>query len=552
MIPQTHPNCKSLRFARDIRALRSAEVALSRAIEGVVASVRDAPMVWQHGWVQECLADAPRMNYREPSSHMAKTCIICSGPAGSGEHTFPAAFGGRRENKGIYCTTHNNEFGRHVAALLESMDFLNAQLGVIPDRKEEVRPARAVGPGGEEFLIAKGKIELSPPPDLKHTPDLVGKKVGYPFAHMEQAENWKKRQERAGFEVDMTAESGPASSQFIGNLLNVTRTFGTEPFMRGVVYLALTFLAHAFPDLARSASLAAARELITKDGAVDDRVWWIPPAVAEQGLQNPFKVGHSIVIAPDEEGRRVVALVSFYNALHLVVNLGKFIGTDSLDQRFTAHIDPMARRPPHDRKEYVEQGKNLAIGTPEDGRAYLHALVAGEVPNPLYELLAFAKLEERKEAAAALLPKLQEVAKLSGSARDDRLREVLKPIQQKVLNLMIERVAYVQQLEGILPPIHEVYGHFVAMDEERLSGISAIAESVLTICCDAFKAVIDEQLKKNTLTVDVLADLIGGGRGYKLVSDVLHVLERRCRPRDLQELDGDAPWNQAGSVPAEG
>jgi hypothetical protein len=36
---------------------------------------------------------------------MAKTCIICGGRAGSGEHVFPAVLGGRRINNGIYCVT---------------------------------------------------------------------------------------------------------------------------------------------------------------------------------------------------------------------------------------------------------------------------------------------------------------------------------------------------------------------------------------------------------------------------------------------------------------
>jgi hypothetical protein len=41
---------------------------------------------------------------------MARTCIICGGPTGSREHIFPAALGGRRTNKGIYCADHNNEY----------------------------------------------------------------------------------------------------------------------------------------------------------------------------------------------------------------------------------------------------------------------------------------------------------------------------------------------------------------------------------------------------------------------------------------------------------
>jgi hypothetical protein len=39
---------------------------------------------------------------------MAKICIVKGGPAGSGEHIFPASLGGLRINNGIYCEKHSN------------------------------------------------------------------------------------------------------------------------------------------------------------------------------------------------------------------------------------------------------------------------------------------------------------------------------------------------------------------------------------------------------------------------------------------------------------
>jgi hypothetical protein len=86
---------------------------------------------------------------------MAKTCIICNGHAGSGEHVFPAAFGGRRTNRRIYCETHNNAFGRHVATLLNALDIVNAIIGVIPDRQKEIRPAEVRNYGTPTYLTTK-------------------------------------------------------------------------------------------------------------------------------------------------------------------------------------------------------------------------------------------------------------------------------------------------------------------------------------------------------------------------------------------------------------
>jgi hypothetical protein len=70
----------------------------------------------------------------EPRTYgMAKDCVICGKPAGSKEHVFPAALGGRRTNKGIYCGTHNNGYSPLAAALSAQLKAINALLGVRGD-----------------------------------------------------------------------------------------------------------------------------------------------------------------------------------------------------------------------------------------------------------------------------------------------------------------------------------------------------------------------------------------------------------------------------------
>lgn len=460
---------------------------------------------------------------------MAKTCIICSGPAGSGEHTFPAAFGGRRTNKGIYCNKHNNELGRHVAALLHSMDIINASLGVIPDRRDDVRLAPAVAHNGEQFLVSKGAINIASPSPLNDTPHLVGKKAELRFANMEKAREWTKQQERAGYKINWD-KVDKVKTLFIARPLSASRTFGAEPFMRGVMYLAVTFLAHAFPDLSRSKSLAAVRDLIEKDGSVNERVWWEPPTVAEQLSRNPFNVGHTIAIAPDTEGRRIVALVSFYNALHMGVDLGEFVGSDSLDQRFTIHIDPMAYRP-YDVVETFDEGNCLALSSPAAGKEYLRKMVSGQLPNPVEELFAVAEVAERKETAAMLLPELEAVANLTGFERDSRLDEILVAVQQRVFNLMLKCVSLMHQKKELLEPERAIYSIFVSIDENASRGISSSAELALMICTHAVRARIEERLAVKSLNVDSLADLLGGKEGFDLVDEALANLFSQLVPR---------------------
>lgn len=87
---------------------------------------------------------------------MPRTCIICGGPANSREHIFPAALGGLRVNRGIYCEQHNNGFSDHANVLSRQFEVLNAQLG-IRDRDGQPRVARVTTRAGDEFIISGGQ-----------------------------------------------------------------------------------------------------------------------------------------------------------------------------------------------------------------------------------------------------------------------------------------------------------------------------------------------------------------------------------------------------------
>lgn len=462
---------------------------------------------------------------------MAKTCIICGNPAGSGEHTFPAAFGGRRTNNGIYCTKHNNDFGRHVAALLDSMDIINAKLGVIPDRHDEVRPAPVMAHHGERFLVSKGSANIAPPLHLDKTPELVGRKVELPFANVEQARQWAAQQQRAGYKVAL-GEPSEVKTQFVARPLKATRMFGGEPFMRGVVYLAVTFLAHAFPDLARSQSLAGARDLIENDRPVGDRVWWESPEIVAKRPLNPFTMGHSVVIAPDKDGRRVVALISFYDALHFGIDLGELSCMDSLTEYFTTHIDPMARRPPNDSVESRASGQFLVLSTKEVAREYVRLLATGKVPNPLGPVLKAADQAERKEAATELLPRLLAAAGLTGYDRESRIAEILATQQQRILNLMVEFVTSLLREKSLPEPVHMIFGAFIAIDEDAPRGLSFLSEAALSYALHALRARIEERLGCGTLDVPSLAEFLGGAEGFEVVAGALNELFQQTLSRD--------------------
>lgn len=354
------------------------------------------------------------------------------------------------------------------------------------------------------------------------------------FANMEQAMQWMARQEKAGYKVTYSKLS-EAKTEFIARPLSATRTFGDEPFMRAVVYLAVTFLAHAFPDLARSQSLAAARDLIEHDGPVGECVWWEPPEVVAQRSSNPFSMGHSVVIAPDRTGRRVVALISFYDALHLGVNLAELTGTDSLVERFTTHIDPMALRPPNDIGESREPGQFLELSTIEVAKEYFRLFTTGKAPNPLGPVLKAADEAERKDAATALLPQLLAVANLTEYEREGRIKEVLETQQQRILNLMVEFVTSLQQEKSFPAPVHAIFGEFIELDENARRGISVPSEAALGYATHALGARIGKHLASGTLDVPALAQILGGSEGLKIVASALNKLFQQTLPSRLMQ-----------------
>lgn len=461
---------------------------------------------------------------------MAKTCIICNGPAGSGEHVFPAAFGGRRTNRGIYCETHNNAFGRHVATLLDALDIVNAIIGVIPDRHKEIRAAEVKSEDGERYLFSKNEAKIAPPPSLRETPELVGKRVQLKFADQAQADKWIAEQKKAGFQVAIEP-AGPVRTQIFTQPLHAPRHLGDEAFMRGLLYLALTFLAHGYPGLARSPGFAKARDIVEKDEPVEDRVLWEPPGAMAQISTNPFTHGHTVAIGQIANTSRVGALVSFYGAIQLGIDLGELAENSSLE-RIITHIDPLAKESRHDVRVVREAGESLLLSTAEESRKYLHQLRTGQSINPLLAVLRSASAEELSRTCEALLPELAASMALSPSLRPHRTMELLTPHDQRIFNLLREGIQGFSESAADLPePIRTILKSFIAANNGAPRGLAPSTEAALQVAkADLAHAVLDE-LNNDTLDAKSLAELLGGGKGVAVVLRTLTNIIANSLPR---------------------
>jgi hypothetical protein len=87
-----------------------------------------------------------------------RDCIICAGPTGSREHIFPAALGGRRTNKGIYCGAHNEGFSPLAAILSNQLSVIDGLLVVRGDHSDGPHSFEIVDPvDGQKYSMSPVK-----------------------------------------------------------------------------------------------------------------------------------------------------------------------------------------------------------------------------------------------------------------------------------------------------------------------------------------------------------------------------------------------------------
>jgi hypothetical protein len=444
-------------------------------------------------------------------------CLFCDKPAGSKEHVFPAAFGGRREEKGIYCRDHNEKFGAHVTALLKELDIVNAQLGIRSDRRDDVRPAPVVGPDGETYTIAQGRIEVRLPNNIDENYEAFGAERSQRFPSQAAASRWINLQHKRGYKVKGKASGAPAV-ELNFEPFHVQRNLGEPPFMRALLYFGVTYLAHHFPDLARSEGVAAARSELLRSGDLLVPVNWQPPQVLDQLLPNPFRLGHTVVVAIDSNTHRVDALISLWGTMHVGMELGTADTASTI--RATTFIDPFADCPPDDIQEHREAGVNLVLAPDADGIAYLHNVASGEVQHPWEPILAHAAAQQRTATVSELFDALNAARSLRPSARDDAIVMAVAAHRQRILNLIVHAVEQIPS-SGESEPLEKIASVLLMKEKEAVDGLAPQTRAMLTLVQNAIARQLRAHVLKGTLTREVIDDLIVGASGQRLAHETV-------------------------------
>jgi hypothetical protein len=285
--------------------------------------------------------------------------------------------------------------------------------------------------------------------------------------------------------------------------------------MRGLLYLALTFVAHTDPQLARSEGTAEVRAIVEKDGAVEDRILWEPASTLTQISANPFAHGHTVVTGPDASGKRLVALISLYGAIHFGIDLGDLAEGDA-PERVTTHIYPLAPRPPHD-VQITREHAALTLSPPRESKAYLSQLRAGEV-DLLSGVLHDASDRELLEASQATLRDIQKLSSLSGEEKISKVLALLGGHDQRIFNWMRTGFLGFSESDPKIPEaVSFVLQTFVSLDESAPRGLTQESESALEVARALLTDQIIAELKQGTLDDKKLASLIGGVDGLGIV-----------------------------------
>ncbi|MDV9043407.1 HNH endonuclease [Stenotrophomonas sp. RAC2] len=280
-------------------------------------------------------------------SKRPQDCIICGKPTETGEHVFPSALGGRRKDKGIYCKKHNHALGPHVDTLQTQLAIFNALLRVKPHRGD-FKPAVILGSDDESYSIDGTEIG--------HVPDIAAilneMELGTPSlleidpAHIPAL---KKHAKQIGLTLTATKTKEPLQ-KYVTEPYRFQIVLGGDDGMRSIAYLALTFVAHYWRDVARLPALAAIKDMLRSGDQYqeDDRlhssalagefVYWSSVIESPPEAIHPTKLGHTIVICISRG--RLLAYVSLLDALTFIVSLGD-VGKHHADRTVIVHVDPL-------------------------------------------------------------------------------------------------------------------------------------------------------------------------------------------------------------------
>jgi len=439
-----------------------------------------------------------------------------------------------------------------VEELSSQVDFLNAYLGVRSDHTKQKKVVYERDPkSGAEIAISEDVVKFTKPRVISKTPTEGGVIVSMNFPDIASRNEWLREQKAAGNFVE---SQGGSTAHYFPGTVNHRRSFGGDCGLGALAYVMQTYVAQAFPDIARSGALAdfivftqaiakvaslggfdkvdgesEALKLarLTLDSALQPfggelPVWWdldvlqtLPP--------NAFEFGHRVTVGVDHDDGQIYGRISLFSTLNFAACLGHALDVPSSCEVVT-DIDPLANNPPDDIREASTLTAVSRVHIPAvRTEALAHAISDGTQQERFVDL--HRRIQERqllglaKRMTTALFP----YAGLTTYDRHLLLEQVVDRESQQVWRLVrtvMTGLAAHFKNNGH-DSVAKVVELLIAEDGNSESGLSRCAEMCLALAKAALVAQIEQDLAQGVLDEKRIADLMGRGTGMHLVATML-------------------------------
>jgi hypothetical protein len=444
------------------------------------------------------------------TSKAARTCIICGERAGSGEHVFPASLGGRRVNKGIYCGEHNGALSPLAGVLAGQLRAINAFLGVVNDNTKESPAVRATDLAtGREVAISSTAVEFAAPETIEEREVETGVAVTMAFSSEKQLEAWRAQKKAQGYTFKEEARSSP--QRYFANEAHVSLELGGAEGLRAVGYVALTFFAHYFPELARLPELAVFKGYV--QGESEGQVWWDDPVSPSA---NSFPFGHRILLATDHDRQVAYARVSLFSTLNFAVWFGSIPVLSP--ETVIVEIDPLAPHPPGDIAVSREAGAGEIVEVPADLTAALSEdILSGRGQQRFGALLQKVQEYQLAQAADRFLGVVAGASGLDSVACGAVFDEAVNDEAQRVLNLARHTIRGLATACAAFPGLPEQFHALTAAEPGSANGLTDDASRFLWLSQHVIARQMQSDQAVGALDRDRVAQLLGGGAGAHLI-----------------------------------
>jgi hypothetical protein len=429
-------------------------------------------------------------------------------------------------NKGILCGPCNEGFSSLDAKLAQQLVSINGFIGVRPDRADEPKPVRVDSVEGPLSIDHTGRPAYAEPRLVSEAQGEDGKRiVTMSFASERQIQDWYEKQRAAGLTPKvLRREEGV---RFVSGPVSIEWTFGGQEAFREIGRIALNFLAHRWPELARTPELRPFKDFVQGTARTSPqapkRVWYADET-APRLQPSPFEFGHQILIVVDAPSSQVYGRVCLFSTFDLYVSFGSVPLQQSSVALFD--INPLAEQPPDDLRVSIPSWIPIHAEPPG---------VPDRVDQMLYERLRslFVRVQDRqwRTGTRGLLEAVNSMRSASPRERAQQIAKHLEPHLGRVLLLAREVAAGFRQELG-----KDETGLLVAEGLERLlepdpstpDGLSNVSRAALCAGLAGLASAIGEEVERGELSDASLRLYLEGGLGLHAVGTVLTNLVLRA------------------------